>query len=571
MDTITRVVTNERVDDIPVLLAHQGQMSIKELVNRHFPPHGHWEGASLGALVTVWLTYILSEGDHRLSYVAEWVEKRLTTLSTYVDEPLTVNDFRDDRLAIVLRQMSQGKKWQAFEQELNQRTIRVYDLTSNQVRLDATTASGYWSVSPDGLFQLGHSKDHRPDLPQLKVMLATLDPLGMPLVTAVLPGNRADDPLYVPAIEAVRQSMQRTGLLFIGDAKMAALGTRARIDQGQDFYLCPLPAVQVPEAQLISYLTPVWAKERETVSIQRQTDDGDLKTIAEGLEYPAQLTYDQDGVSHAWSERHLVVRSLQHAQAEIAGLEERLVRTVKAINALVERKQGKAKLETVEHYQEAVEKILERHKTTGLIQVDYQVQTIQRSVRRYKENPARLVEETQIVATPIRDEEAIGLRTRLCGWRVYATDAPEAMLSLEKAVLAYREQFIEERAFGRLKGKSLSLTPMYLQRDDHATGLVHLLSIGLRILTLTEYTVRRSLQAAGGTLSGLFAGNPKRSTARPTAERLLSVFKEIILTVIHEPNGTYHYLTPISPIQTKILDLMGLSDSIYLALITNDS
>lgn len=112
---------------------------------------------------------------------------------------------------------------------------------------------------------------------------------------------------------------------------------------------------------------------------------------------------------------------------------------------------------------------------------------------------------------------------------------------------------------------------MYLQRDDHATGLVRLLSIGLRILTLTEYTVRRALQATGQKLSGIFAGNPTRSTHRPTAERLLAAFKDIILTVIHESGTTYRYLTPLSDTQTQILSLMDLSDSIYLALVTSDS
>lgn len=571
MDTTSRVVTNERVDDIPVLLTQQTQMGISELMNQHFAAHGQWEGASIGALTTVWLTYILSEGDHRLNYVEEWVSKRMATLSTYVDEAITVTDFRDDRLAIILRKLSKGKNWQAFEQELNQRTLRVYDLTSNQVRLDSTSASGYWSVSEDGLFQLGHSKDHRPDLPQLKVMLASLDPLGMPLVTTVVAGNRADDPLYVPAIEAVRQSMGRSGLLFIGDAKMAALRTRAVTDLGHDFYLCPLSATQMPQEQLIAYLTPVWAKERECTPIQRIGSDGKWETIAEGLEYQLQLDFDQDGHAHSWSERRLVVRSFQHAQAESEGLEKRMRRSIREVEALAERKQGKVRLKTVEQYQQAVERILEKRKTTGLIQIDYQLQTTQKEVRSYKDKPPRLAEGTRIVALLSRNEEAITNCKRLFGWRVYVTNTSETMLSLQKAALAYREQYIEERAFGRIKGTSLSLTPMYLQRDDHATGLVRLLSIGLRILTLTEYTVRRALQATSQKLSGIFAGNPRRSTHRPTAERLLAAFKGIILTVIHESGTTYRYLTPLSDTQTKILSLMDLSDSTYLALVTSDS
>ena len=79
---------------------------------------------------------------------------------------------------------------------------------------------------------------------------------------------------------------------------------------------------------------------------------------------------------------------------------------------------------------------------------------------------------------------------------------------------------------------ALSLTPMYVQRDDHDTGLIRLLSIALRVLTLLEFVGRRRLTAEGTTLAGLYAGNAKRDTARPTAERLLETFPEITLTII---------------------------------------
>jgi hypothetical protein len=54
-----------------------------------------------------------------------------------------------------------------------------------------------------------------------------------------------------------------------------------------------------------------------------------------------------------------------------------------------------------------------------------------------------------------------------------------------------------------------------------------LLSLGLRILTLIEFVVRRKLHDEGEALLGLFPGNPQRATARPTTERILSAFKVI--------------------------------------------
>ncbi len=88
-------------------------------------------------------------------------------------------------------------------------------------------------------------------------MLSTLDPLGMPIATEILPGNKADDPLYIPAINQVRSTIQKSGLLYIGDCKMTSIATRTYIAMGQDFYLCPLSAKQIAQEEIGQYLQAV--------------------------------------------------------------------------------------------------------------------------------------------------------------------------------------------------------------------------------------------------------------------------------------------------------------------------
>jgi len=315
------VVTNERVDDIPLLLAHQSEMGIAELINRHFRMHGHWQGASPGAITDVWLSFILSAGEHRLNQVEDWYEKRAQTIGQCVAEELVMNDFRDDRLAILLKALSDDERWSAFEGELNQRTIRAYDLSVEQVRLDTTTVSGHWRITEDGLFQYGHSKDYRPDLPQLKVMLATLDPLGMPVATTVVSGNRADDPLYLPAIEAVRASLKKRGILYTGDAKMAAIGTRAAIQGAEDYYLCPLPAVQMPREKLLDLIQPALLEPALLIPVERRQADGKLVHIADAFEQEIEQTHTVDGQRVTWSERQLITRSDKYAQSQTKALQ----------------------------------------------------------------------------------------------------------------------------------------------------------------------------------------------------------------------------------------------------------
>ncbi len=79
-----------------------------------------------------------------------------------------------------------------------------------RARVDATTISGYHAGGEDGLFQFGKSKDN-PTLRQVKLMMATLDPLGLPAATEVVSGEQADDGLYIPIIDRVVTILVKAG------------------------------------------------------------------------------------------------------------------------------------------------------------------------------------------------------------------------------------------------------------------------------------------------------------------------------------------------------------------------
>jgi transposase len=89
----------------------------------------------------------------------------------------------------VLDALSDDQKRQHVETALNERIVRVYKQKPQRVRVENTTASGHWTVTEEGLFQLGDGKDHRPDLRQRTVILSALDPLGLPRATQVVSGG----------------------------------------------------------------------------------------------------------------------------------------------------------------------------------------------------------------------------------------------------------------------------------------------------------------------------------------------------------------------------------------------
>src|SRR6266496_3727414 len=510
-------VTTERVDDIPILLAQSDTMGIPELLDECFKPHGNWEGISLGWTTAVWLAHILSEGDHRMNQVQSWVAHRLHTLHLCTGQEVHERSWSDDRLALVLDALAQPEAWQRFETALNQRIIRVYQLNPQRVRL----------------------------------------------VTQVVAGKAVDDPLYIPAIQQVSQSMPEHGVLYVGDCKMAALATRAYVQAQGDYYLCPLAQTQLPAQELERYLQPVWGGEQPLVAVQRAKSEEEDEVIAQGFEQTVVCSGEVVGQVVTWPERQVIVRSVKLAEAAQATLNARLGKAQAALAQLNEHKQGKKVYRDADALQLAAQAICKHHQVEGLLRLRIEEQASERAVRAYGRRGAEVrVERSWQLHSEI-DEAAVSDATRRLGWRVYVTNHPQQTLSLEQTVLAYREEYLVERGFGRLKGKPLSLSPMYVQSDQRATGLIHLLSLALRLLTLLEWRCRRRLAEQQESVAGLYAGNPKRTTSRPTAEALLQAFRLIHLSVVTLGQQIHRHITPLSEVQQRILALLGLSSTLY--------
>jgi transposase len=403
--------------------------------------------------------------------------------------------------------------------------------------------------------------------------MSTLDPLGLPLTITTVAGNTADDPLYLPEIDKIRQIAQIVGLTYVGDCKMAALGTRAQIVAYQDFYLCPLSAKQMPEAELDRLLEPAFNRQLKPVEIRLPDADGQIDQtddpVAIGFEYRIEQSgQDRSGKTQTWQERRLVVRSLALAESQEKNLRQRAASAVKQINKLDERKKGKKPLPDEAAAKQAAEAIIVKYRVEGLITVSVRTEIEEQEKRRYGSRPATTVQTERVRVSAEQDEAAVKQAARRLAWRVYATNHTAEELSLAQAVAAYRSEYLIEQGFGRLKGRSLSLTPLFLHFETRIVGLISLLSIALRVVVLIQFVVRRNLQKEGTTLKGIYPGQPGRQTKSPTTEMMLRAFRGLTLSRIRVNGQAQDHLTPLNGTQKRILKLMEVPLESYSCLVT---
>ncbi|MFL5589095.1 MAG: hypothetical protein ACJ8DI_15790 [Ktedonobacteraceae bacterium] len=238
------------------------------------------------------------------------------------------------------------------------------------------------------------------------------------------------------------------------------------------------------------------------------------------------------------------------------------------INALDARKQGKPRVPDEATASQAAAAILAKHRVDGLVHVTVLTEVHEHAKRRYGTRPATVVRRERVRVGAACAEAPLAHAVRRLGWRVYATNHLAEEVSLSQGVAAYRSEYLIEQGFGRLKGRALSLTPLFLHDEQRVVALICLLSIALRVLVLMQFVVRRNLQQRSATLKGLYPGQPGRQTAQPTTEMMLWALRGVTLSRITIDGKPLYHLTPLNAVQKRILVLMEVPLESYHGLVT---
>ena len=562
----------ERVDGIPLIIYWLLKMHVAEIIDHILPlPHLNRRGLSYGQLAILFLTYVLYMRDHRLCAMEEWVEDHRYVLEQATGWDIGPKETTDDRLGDLMTALGEGEeRGYELQRELGQHLIRAYALPTEIARYDTTTFSvhhvpGADGTAAQGLLARGYSKDGRPDLLQFKQSLGTLDPAGVPLLTETIAGQVADDPLYVPAWRKMVQIIGHPHFLFITDCKGAALETRAEISHGDGNYLFPMPMTgTVPETLRDLVLNPPVTPEPITL-VGITTSDGQPKVMGSGFEVKKKMTTTlDDGTQHTWEERWLVTRSDALAKQKQKTWKKRLQRAETKLTRLKVQKGERAAALLAR-----AESIVEHHKMTGIVTVQVHETVTQEKHyigpgRPGPNRPFELREVRHLHVAFERDDAALTEASTLAGWRIYVTNVPVGILSLDQAITYYRDEWLVERGYHRFKRGSLPALPLWVRLPERIRGLMLLLLIALQALVLLDFVAQRELAKRGETLAGLVPGNPKMKTVRPSAERLLARFKNLhIMIKCTETHVEGESVEPLTSLQRRILDLLGVPETIY--------
>lgn len=542
-------VISERVDDVPLIIEVCKQLTLDHIVEKHLGTHGLQQGVGNGNLTIGWLSFMISQADHRMNAVRDWANKMPLVLSSLLGTPIRNVEFSDDRLCNLLDRFANDSTWEALEADLWKNTVNVFDIQANVLRFDGTAACGYHDITDNGLMQFGASKDHRPDLPQLKLMAASIDP-GLIVGMDIESGEQNDDVMYVPLIKRVHSMMAAPGSLYVGDCKMGAINTRAVIQSNCDYYLMPLAmGTENIRRYLNTLIEAVVCGEQPAELIYNSAGE----YIVGGYETSREQEYILDGKQISWRERLFVYRSKAFAENEIRIFEKNICKAEELLYKLTPHPgPGKKLMKDEEQLQKSIQEIIEKKQLDGLLEVHYEKQ-------RHRDK------DIYIVSKVVRNANKIRNKKDRLGWRLMATNALQSRLSFDQAILTYRGEWRLENNFKILKKSHLGISPLFIRKNERLKGLCRLLSIALRLISLIQYRIRESLAKSGEVIKGLEKGKPNSATSEPTTLSILSKFvsEQITISSVTLGDKIQYYMTPLGNELKKVLLHLNISLSVY--------
>ncbi|MHB8901793.1 MAG: IS1634 family transposase, partial [Thermoguttaceae bacterium] len=216
--------------------------------------------------------------------------------------------------------------------------VKEFGLRLDELHNDSTTVSFYGAYldaameghafgRPTLAITFGHSKDHRPDLKQLLLILTVTADGGVPLHFRAQSGNVTDDVTHRDTWDLLCQLTGRRDFLYVADSKLATRENMAYLHQRQGRFVTVLPRTRSEDAVFRALVAagqvawqPLW---------QKTDEDGQ---VLDSYSVSAQAMTSEEGYRLVWyhsqrkAEQDALTRSarLQRAVKELAALQEKL-------------------------------------------------------------------------------------------------------------------------------------------------------------------------------------------------------------------------------------------------------
>lgn len=404
----------------------------------------------------------------------------------------------------------------------------------------------------------GYSKDHRPDLKQLLLILTTAADGGVPVQFRVADGNTNDSVTHLETWNALKAVAGQADFLYVADSKLCSHGTLDAISRAGGRFVTVLPRSRQEDRQFRKWVqtnTPPW---------ELIWDRPDPR----GREGPRDqwfLYRDPVGSMEAWP--MIWVWSTLLTARQRAGRQRRIAAAVAALTGLRDRiVSPRARLRGAARIDLAVEKILEHFHVRRYVKVARTV----RAAHTFKQTrPGRPGPDTSYRRITHRrydlewtiDTAAIAYDEKSDG--MYPLISNDRSLTAQQVLEAHKAQPALEKRFEQLKTVH-QIAPVFLKNPARIEAFFTVYFLALLLQALIERELRLAMRREG--LQELPLYPEERACRRPTTEQALRLFSHAERHVLRRAGRTVQtFEADFTPRQRQVLELLGVPASAFRA------
>jgi transposase len=527
----------ERLDHLGIVAGVCREIGLAEWLDAQ-DEHSH-ERVGVGTATVAMILNGLGFSNRRLYLVPQFFATK--AVERLLGPGITAEDLNDDCLGRTLDWLYAHDPTTLFA-GIALRARQAFGISARQVHVDTTSFSvtGGYEADLDAhtlAVTYGYSRDHRADLKQWMLALATTRQGDVPLFCQALDGNASDKVSLVAAVEALAEQLRAAAAaeegeeeapLFVADSGLYSADNVARLSAAGVRWISRVPDTSKEARAAVQGAEGAWQQM------------GDL-FWATAPQAPA-------------GERWVVVRSTQgERQAHTT-----LRRQVDATRAQWEQALwhlGNQRFACVPDAQAALAAQLKRRPAWLQVQSVLVMQPKHRQPGRPRKDVPPDHVEWQILTTLTVDEAAVAREARRKAAFLVATNLLNpAQLSDHELIRTYKEQHSVERGFAFLKDPLFLASSVFVKKSERIVALSLVMVLCLLVYRLAEHRLREQLAATEQTVPS----QVRKPTNRPTMRWIFQCFEGVdLLRIRHETGPTAALVLRLQPVHQQVLALLG--------------
>lgn len=441
------------------------------------------------------------------------------------------------------------------------RARRIFGIKAEQVHVDTTSfsvsgeyanaaskakepAAGEAATEPQAALiaiTYGYWRDHRDDLKQGMLALATTHDGDVPLFLQPLDGNRSDQVSLLAAIQTIQAQLREAGgeaSVYVADKGGYSESNRKQLNQAGIKWVSRVSETSTEARMVLPEGSDAW----------QHSEDGTMHWFCREMELPQ------------GTERWVIVQTQASPQ-----------RAQRSMQPQVSKAQAswQQKCWHLSNRRFACEAdaraALERDLKGKPIWLEVQSQFVAHPLYAGKGRPPKdsspATYQWQIVATVTVNQEQVDQEAvRKACWIVGTNVLDLALLSDQQLVTTYKEQGGVERGFRFLKDPLFLASCVFVKKPERIMALSFIMVLCLLIDRLAEFRLRARLAETQQTIPE----HVHKPTARPTMRWVFQCFEGIELLRVQTSTTALLIVLRLEPLHRLILSLLGpLYEKIY--------